>query len=50
MTDPIQKETIQEIIDQKYGACEVPCKGNLTLSPYDLDSKAEENLRHLRQI
>jgi hypothetical protein len=41
-TDPIQKGTIQEIIDLKYGTCEVPCKGNLTFSPYDLDSKAED--------
>jgi hypothetical protein len=52
-TDPIQKGPIQEIIDQKYGTCEVPCTGNLTFSPYDLDSEAEDepkvvkaNLKH----
>ena len=43
MTDPIQKGTIQEIIDQKYGTCEVPCRGNLTFSPYDLDFEAEDD-------
>ena len=42
MADPKQKGTIQEIIDQKYGSCEVPCVGNLTFSPYVLDSKAED--------
>jgi hypothetical protein len=42
MTDPKQKGTIQEIIDQKYGSCEGPCLGSLTFSPYDLDSKAED--------
>ena len=29
MTDPKGKGTIQEIIDQKYGTCEVPCVGNI---------------------
>ena len=42
MTDPKQKETIQEIIDQKYGTCVVPYMGNLTFSPYDLDFEAED--------
>jgi hypothetical protein len=42
MTDPKQKGTIQEIIDQKYGACEVPCVGNLTFTPDDLDSNVKD--------
>jgi Ubiquitin carboxyl-terminal hydrolase len=42
VTDPKQKGTIQEIIDRKYGACEVPCVGNLTFTPDDLDSNVKD--------
>jgi hypothetical protein len=51
MTDPKEKGTIQEIIDHKYGSCEGACLGSLTFSPYDLDSKAEdEPIRWVRGI
>jgi hypothetical protein len=42
ITNPIQKGTIHEIIDQKYGTCEIPCRGDITLSPYNLDSEAKD--------
>jgi hypothetical protein len=42
MTDPQEKGTIQEIIDRKYGNRELPCEGNLTFTPEDLDSMAQD--------
>jgi hypothetical protein len=41
VTDPKQKGSIQEIIDRKYGNCELPCEGNLTFTPSDLDSNVK---------
>jgi hypothetical protein len=38
MTDPMQKGTIQDIIDQKYGTHEVPCLGHTI---YEDQSEAE---------
>ena len=42
MTDPHEKGTIQDIFDRKYGNCELPCEGNPTYTPNDLDSTAED--------
>jgi hypothetical protein len=42
LTNPNQKGTIQEIIDEKYGCCEVPCIGDVNFSPVELDYEAED--------
>jgi hypothetical protein len=41
MRDPKQKGSIQEIIDRKYGNCELRWEGNLTFTPDDLDSNVK---------
>jgi hypothetical protein len=48
MTDPQEKGTIQEIIDRKYGNRELPCEGNLTFTPDDLDSTAQDETMRVK--